>query len=255
MQHRYVPDLGDFSKFAVIDALSGRGALRTALVWYLVDPNEVGDAHNNDGKHTAYLEDDRQGLAGCHPGLYQRFQSIHQTGEKHVGVYARHGVLPNVEYFDEPLSYGGQSLGERAGWRAGWLSRALGVVDRAELAVLDPDNGVAADRLSVRSLQAVKYTTLDECAAFYGGGRRTLVVYQHAHRRGAVAEQAGRALTRLTDRLGAARDSAFALRFHRGTSRCYLVVPGEGQADAIRLRAAAMVASRWGKAGHFSLID
>jgi len=254
MQHRYVPDLGDFSKFAVIDALSGRGEDRTALIWYLVSPHEVGDQHNNDGKHTTYLEDDRQGMARCHPDLYQRFQAIHRTGEKHVGVYDRHRVLPNVRYFSEPLSYDGRPLSQREAWRAGWLNRALQTVADADIVVLDPDNGLMADRLSTRSQSAVKYAALDECKAFYASGQRSLIVYQHAHRQGTAEKQAGHALHRLAQHLGVERERVFALRFHRGTTRFYMVVPAANHHLNMRERAKSLIDSEWGKRGHFSLI-
>ncbi|MFN3166743.1 MAG: hypothetical protein ACE37H_06730 [Phycisphaeraceae bacterium] len=255
MQHRYVPDLGDFSKFAVIDALSNQGTLRTALIWYLVDPREVGDHHNNDGRHTAYLEGDRARIADCHPELYRRFQVIHATGEKHVGVYDKHGVLPNVCYFAEPISYADVPAKQRAAYRAGWLGRALRAAQDADLVVLDPDNGLMADRVSPNAKQAVKYAALDECAAFYGEGERTLVVYQHAHRQGSAQTQADHGLNRISDRLGVDRGDCFALRFHRGTTRFYLVAPARGRAEPMRAQARAMLDSAWGRRGHFSLID
>jgi len=255
MQHRYVPDLGDFSKFAVIDALSQQGSLHTALIWYLVNPHEVKEAHNNDGKHTLYLEEDRVGYAQCNAALYRRFQAIHMTGEKHVGVYARHNVLPNMSYFSEPLSYDGQPFLSREAWRAGWLDRATSSAENADLVLLDPDNGLGSSRLSIRSGSAVKYAMLDECNAFYANGDRTLVVYQHGHRQGTIPQQADAALQRLTRKLGTPRGDAFALRFHRGTSRCYLVVPARDQAASMRERAKAMIDGAWGERGHFSLID
>lgn len=254
MQNRYVPDLGDFSKFAVIDALSGQGERRTALIWYLVNPHEIDEAHNNDGKHTTYLTDDRQGYALCHPELYRRFQAIHATNEKHVGVYARHNVLPNVSYFPEPLSYNGHPHIEREAWRTGWHQRSMETAGQAELVLLDPDNGLMPERVSPRSKSAIKYATLDECAAFYGGGKRTLVVYQHAHRQGSAEQQADRALQRLVDYLDVSRDCAFALRFHRGTTRFYLVMPSSQQGDRIRIAADKLIASEWGRRGHFSII-
>jgi hypothetical protein len=255
MQHRYVPDLGDFSKFAVIDALSNRGALRTALVWYLVDPREVGDHHNNDGRHTSYLEHDRAKVADCHPELYRRFQAIHASGEKHVGVYEKHGVALNVCYFDEPISFASVPARQRPTYRAGWLCRALHTAQDADLVVLDPDNGLMADRVSPSTKQAVKYATLDECAAFYAHGRRTLVVYQHAHRQGSATQQADRALSRLSNRLGVDRAGCFALRFHRGTTRFYLVAPANGRAETMRANAQRMLDSDWGQRGHFSLME
>jgi len=255
MQHRYVPDLGDFSKFAVIDALSGGGADRTALIWYLVDPHEVGDAHLNDGKHTAYLTHNRRELADCHPELYRRFRAVYEVGQKHVGVYERLGVSPNTVYFAEPLSYDGVDLPQRAAYRQGWLGRALAACAGAGLVVLDPDNGLAPPGRSISGKQGIKYATLGECRALYAGGERTLVVYQHGHRNGTIAQQADIALCRLTDGVEASRANAFALRFHRGTTRCYLVVPGRQQHQVMRGRAEQLIASAWGKRGHFSLIE
>lgn len=254
MQHRYVPDLGDFSKFATIDALSG-GVDRTTLIWYLVNPHELDEAHNNDGKHTTYLRNDRGRYASCHPELYRRFQAIDRTGEKHVGVYARHAVMPNLAYFPEPLSYDGQSLTQRESWRTGWLRRATRVAEGSDLVVLDPDNGLMSDRLSIRSKSAIKYASLDECAAFYGRGRRSLVVYQHAHRLGSAQSQAECALDRLRIKLDVPRDNVFALRFHRGTTRFYLVVPAADRSRQLADRARAMVEGPWGQLGHFSMID
>lgn len=255
MQNRYVPDLGDFSKFAVIDALAGNGKDRAALVWYLVDPYEVGDQHKNDGKHTGYLENDRQGLSLCHPELYARLQAIHATGEKHVGVYAKHNVLANIDYFSERLSYEGKSLAERPRSRGAWLSRALEAAVGSCLVVLDPDNGLMPDRLTARSRSAVKYATLDECKAFYASGRRTLVVYQHAHRQGRVQAQAEHAMCRLTQHLSVPRERVFALRFHRGTTRFYLVVPKLGGEGLLRERASSITQGLWGQGGHFSLVE
>lgn len=255
MQHRYVPDLGDFSKFAVIDSLSAQGTDRTALIWYLVNPHEIDEAHNNDGKHTTYLDDDRLDYADCHPELYKRFQAIHATGEKHVGVYSRHNVLPNMGYFPEPLTYDGQALTQREAWRSSWLERAMQTAADADLVVLDPDNGLMSDRLSIRSKSAIKYASLDECAAFYAGGKRSLVVYKHAHRQVAAQEQASRALHRLSEHLGVDRANTFALRFHRGTTRFYLVVSAQHQQRIMRERANSIINSDWGKRGHFSLID
>lgn len=255
MQHRYVPDLGDFSKFVVIDALSGNAADRTALIWYLVNPDELRESHNNDGKHTTYLDQDRQGIGQCHPALYERFQTIHRAGVKHVGAYARHEVLSAIDYFAEPLSYEGLKVTERERWRVGWLERAEQACSASNLVVLDPDNGLMSDRVSLRSQAAIKYAALHECEAFYASGRRSLIVYQHGHRTGTIAEQAGFALDRLTSRLDVPRDACFALRFHRGTSRCYLVVPARGELDTLRSRAQALVAGPWGQRGHFSLLS
>src|SRR6266851_6371289 len=54
MQNRYVGDVGDFAKYALLRRLVGRPteeALRLGVVWCLF-PDE---SHNNDGRHVSYL--------------------------------------------------------------------------------------------------------------------------------------------------------------------------------------------------------
>ena len=53
MQDRYAGDVGDFGKFGLLRTLCELNApqLKLGIVWYLV-PEE---SHNEDGKHTKYL--------------------------------------------------------------------------------------------------------------------------------------------------------------------------------------------------------
>ncbi|MCG8509577.1 MAG: hypothetical protein MI741_10160, partial [Rhodospirillales bacterium] len=71
---------------------------------------------------------------------------------------------------------------------------------------------------------------------------------------GCMDEQINSALDLLSDTLNAPRTESFALRFHRGTSRAYLIVPGHGMATTIRQRADHMIAGPWGQMKHFTLI-
>ena len=50
MQNRYVGDIGDYLKYALLRALSKD--LKLGIAWFLT----LDEIHNNDGKHTAYLE-------------------------------------------------------------------------------------------------------------------------------------------------------------------------------------------------------
>jgi hypothetical protein len=260
MQDRYVPDLGDYSKFGVIRALARPGAadgLRVGLVWYRVDLGE----QNADGRHVGYLDLDgaaRERYRAPDPDVYDRMRAIRRAGLRSVTAYRLRevaGPAGRVRHAEDLLDLDGlPTPAARAAARAAWLDRALAVVDDAELVVLDPDNGLEVASVSPTSRRGVKFATLAECAAFSARGRRSLVVYQHAHRGGPVARQADAALERLAARLEVQRARCFALRFHRGTSRLYLVVPGSGNAAVLRRRAEAMVTGPWGRLGHFSLV-
>lgn len=260
MQNRYVPDLGDLGKFGLIRALARPGApggLRVGLAWYLVD---LGEA-NNDGRHVTYLDAGdprRAALRDCDPVLFDAVAAIRNAGEQHVAAYrlrAVAGAARSCTYFEEPLGFEGTTRrAERERVRGLWLERAAAAVDGCDLVLLDPDNGLEVASVHPSSPRGVKYATLGECARFFDPRRRSLVVYQHASRRGSVVQQAEGALARLAGALGTPRDRCFALRFHRGTSRLYLVVPAAAHRDLLRARARAMVRGPWGRNGHFTLL-
>ncbi|MEM6552461.1 MAG: hypothetical protein AAF750_10105 [Planctomycetota bacterium] len=256
MQDRYVPDLGDFSKFIVIDALAGgcvaggvplRVGLRVGLVWYRV---ELGEA-NNDGNHTAYLEAEgaeRERYRACWPAGYDRLRRLwgdvrRGRVKRGVAVYRRRRVLGEREpvvYVEDRLDLSMQrGAAERRAAREAWLAQAVKQVEGCGLVVLDPDNGLSVKSVSPWSVRGVKYATPAECGVF-AGDARSLVVYQHATRRGTLAEQADRGLTRLAEATGRQRGSCFALAFRHGPCRLYLVVPADGHAEALRERAERM---------------
>jgi len=265
MQNRYIPDLGDYSKFGVIDALAcpaRESALRTGVVWYLADPETHGDGsfRNNDGKHRGYLQLEgakRDRFRNCAPRVYDSLRAINTLEARHVGVYRQRetaGPRDAVCFFEEPLTFANvEGRAARSAFRAAWLGRALRTVQRCELVLLDPDNGLLNRSADPHSRTGPKYATLEECAAFYNGGDRSLVVYQHIHRRGSAAQQMAAALGILREALKA-RTRPFALRFRRGTARAYLVVPGGAHDELLHARAQEMTAGPWGLNGHFEYV-
>lgn len=265
MQDRYLPDLGDFSKFIVIDALAGGGVegvpLRVGLVWYRV---ELGEA-NNDGSHTGYLEaagQERERYRACWPAGYDRLGRLWREVKagrvrRAVSLYRRRrvlGVCEPVVYVEERLDLSGVgTVGERRAVREAWVASAAERVAGCGLVVLDPDNGLSVKSVSPWSVRGVKYATPAECGAFAGEGR-SLVVYQHATRRGTLAEQADAGLARLAAATDRPRRSCFALVFRHGPCRLYLVVPASGHASALRDRAERMTSAGDPRAAFFGLM-
>ncbi|MEM1212622.1 MAG: hypothetical protein AAGI68_10035 [Planctomycetota bacterium] len=259
MQDRYLPDLGDYSKFIVIDALARGNAedgvavgprLRVGLVWYRVD---LGEA-NQDGSHTGYLEavgTERERYRACWPDGYDRLRRLWgdlQRGRvrREVSVYRRRrmlGACEPVVYVEQRLDLSGPgTTAQRRAAREAWAGSSAERVAGCGLVVLDPDNGLSVKSVSPWSVRGVKYATPEECGAFTGGGCRSLMVYQHATRRGTLAEQADVALCRLAEAVGRPRRSCFALVFRHGPCRLYLVVPAAEHADVLRDRAQRMTA-------------
>jgi hypothetical protein len=74
VQDRYTSDVGDFGKYGLLRALCGMHddpSLRLGVVWYLVP-----ESHNDDGKHTRYLQVDKGGLGYCDRELYDGLRRL-----------------------------------------------------------------------------------------------------------------------------------------------------------------------------------
>lgn len=268
MQHRYVPDLGDYSKFALLDALAEPEAsgsvdpLRVGLVWYLANPDTLGERDNGDGRHTDYLTLTGQARDrfrdGC-PKVYDKLVRIHQQlpGAKlgEVGLYAQHGLLPNspagppVWFEDEVTPPSGT---DPVAHRQDWAQRSAQAVEACALVMLDPDNGLANPSVKPSQPRFGKYAALEECRRFFDWGQRSLVVYQHATRRGTITAQARQAVDRLAGALGLEPGGVMALRFHRGSSRLYLIAPAQPHRDRLTSGIEALLQGPMGRFGHFS---
>jgi hypothetical protein len=270
MQHRYVPDVGDFGKLGLIAALATRDvggeALNVGLVWYLTEPelDRAGNLANRDGRHVGYLRLARpraRRYRECNPALYDHLAEILAAGVRDVSVYAARGVWSSVEvrYFDEILSFqtlpgrGPAVSRARRELRAEWYRRALAAVGSCRLVLLDPDNGLIPATVGSHTCRGPKHVTIEECAGFFEGGRRSVVIYQHLDRSSRADEQISRHLRTLAAGLNIDVRSLFALRFHRGTARAYLVAPSPQDRDLLVRRAATLVDGPWGRHGHFSV--
>ena len=268
MQHRYVPDLGDFSKLAVIRQLARPGlseGLKTGVVWYLNQPesDKEGNLLNNDGRHRGYLllpEGERRKYRDCEPLLFDQLKSIHISGKQDVREYRRLQILGGRRkcvYFEDFVSAEKSAStritsAQRIKHRESWFRRAKQKVSDCEVIFLDPDNGLLPSSISIEKSEAAKYATIDECVALYEAGRRSLIIYQHVHRRGSAEKQSSAHMAALVSALGPI-GACFALRFHRGSARFYIVVATPQHAEALSRRAQEMIAGLWGEHRHFTL--
>ena len=251
MQDQYVGDIGDFGKYGLLRHLTGMREdpkpihpLRLGVVWYLFP-----DGGNNDGKFTDYLCNPKprdSKLRDCDTELYDKLHKIViQEEDRRVVRVQGKGILPeNTAYYERLLSYEpGESLSSKELRREAWLEGALESTAKANVVFVDPDNGIAiADKgeanqatgitkVDPSSKRGPKYVFMDDLERFYKRGQ-SLVIYHHMGRQGTATEQ----INRLAERLKECLKLPYlpqALRYRRGTTRFYFIVPHERHRDEL----------------------
>jgi len=260
MQNCYVGDVGDFGKYGLLRALclrssDGNRSLSLGVVWYLV-PDE---GHNADGKHTSYLKPTAVNVTqykGCDPALYAGLAEIVRREARHVASIRESGILPaETVLFEEPLTFDGMPRIGRAArearlkHRSGWLQRALEATEACDVVFVDPDNGLEV-KTQRDTRRGPKHVFFDELVPYLRRGQ-SLVVYHHMARNCSALEQIRERLAQITDRLRGC-GAPFALRYHRGTSRAFFVVPTDAHRAILLERAGRFLSGPWSR--HFCLV-
>ena len=244
MQDRYVGDVGDFAKYALLRALAKEGTsrLRLGVNWYMY-PDE---AHNNDGRHVSYLRD--EAFAALDPRLHAALRGIVEAGRRSVDAVRTSGVLPRgTLHYGEPVPVRRAGTVLDVGARYGWAARGLEALSAADLVFLDPDNGIEVTSVGPRSAKAGKYVLWEEVGAHWAAGQ-SLLVYHHLNRTMSVAAQVEGLSAAFGARLG--KDAYVSpMVFRRGSCRAFCVVGQPAHADALRSRERAFLAAGWAR--HF----
>lgn len=243
MQDRYVGDVGDFAKYALLRSLVGNSELRLGIVWCL-----FGDeSHNGDGRHIGYLEQPE--FLGLDSILHDRLSRIVKSGRRSVARVVNSNIFPEgaISFRRRIGPFLGQSITriDREKRRSIWLSRALATTQPCDLVFFDPDNGFETSSVPKHSPKAGKYIFMDELSPFWQRGQ-SLVVYHHLNRTASVKEQ-----TRiLRDRIGAHfREPAFIrpMLFRRGSCRHFWILSQPRHALELDSRINKMLTSGWGE--------
>lgn len=218
MQHRYVGDVGDFGKYALLNALASSG-LRIGIIWYL---NEFEEG-NSDGKFISFDQ-----LKTLDSQLFEKLSLI-RTVKRHLGAIHSGGVVPaNTVFFDRALPrpdapcYSPDQREFEQQRRANWFKDAFHAMSPAQFVFLDPDNGIAPSKSGMHSKRACKYAFESEVRKLVASGR-SVIVYQHQNRNGTLKEQVERSMLRFAD---LAR-GAFAITFHAYAVRAYIILPAD----------------------------
>lgn len=179
MQNRYVADIGDFGKYALLRHIARTG-LVLGINWYLV-PNE---SHNKDGKHISYLETCK--YKGYDDELLQVLTGVISRDIRNVLSIENGGLFPsNTCFYHAELSYCNQNMKTatvRTEHRAAWHHAALEKLKYCDIVFLDPDNGLQVDSVSITSQKGNKYIGYDELVDYYNLGK-SIVFYNHRERK------------------------------------------------------------------------
>ncbi|MBS1827128.1 MAG: hypothetical protein JST93_17555 [Acidobacteria bacterium] len=233
VQDRYVGDIGDFGKYALLNALAGDD-LRLGVHWCLNRAEEK----NSDGRFVEYRH-----LRGCSPELFDRLQAIVREDARAVSSVEQRSVLPGGSiYFGEPapVRRGKNYAAERAAWNQAALER----LSSAEIVFFDPDNGICGN--DDGRVAGPKHVHPGELKSYAERGQ-SLVVYQH-QRRVKLEVMVAETLRELE--MGCA--GGWALVFRRVSVRVYYVVPSREHRATLWTRVKEFGMGPWGK--HFRLM-
>ncbi len=174
MQDRYVGDVGDFVKLAILRAL--QPGHRLGVAWWLY-PDE---RHNTDGRHISYLQRPSEWRA-LDPDLFDGLARIVASGDRRVSALQNAGFLTNTVFHDETIPTEGTPAKRRAA-RHAWLTRVQIAMTDRDLVFLDPDNGLEPAGFSLGALSGGKCISLAQLSAL-AAPSKTLIVYHHQTRR------------------------------------------------------------------------
>lgn len=240
MKNQYVGDIGDFGKYALLNALSP--GLKLGVIWYLTPNNK----NKTDGNFIRYLNLDSEKYGpdecernaevyqDCDPELYCKLRKIVADNKRSVEEIQQQSVLPaNTTYYNCVLTKDD---------RKQWFDGAVEKVRDSQLVFLDPDNG-----LSTTNPTSPGHVQLDEVRTLFDRGQ-SLVVYHHLGRHKKGHEQATDWRERIEDALQRRVDGKIVvLWYHRGTPRFYFIIPQPEYDKLLRTGVESLLRSDWGK--------
>ena len=203
MQNRYVGDIGDYVKYALLREITGRK--RLGVSWYLhPDGGPAGD-----GRYTTYLDrsDDWRDLDDQ---LFTKLKELVNDRSRTVQSVQESKILgANTVFSDQCLDVADIPSKERSSWRSKWFECVQAELRDCDLVFADPDNGLYSDK-SFKPSQKVneKRIPLKEAQDLSKG--RAAVIYHHNTRR------KGWHLAEIQDWMSKLPECEFAFRFKLG---------------------------------------
>lgn len=241
MRDSYVGDVGDFGKYALLNALAGDD-LRLGVLWCC---NSEPDA-SQDGRFTQHPE-----LRSCDPNLYDSLAQILKAKQRSLAHVESNNLLPSNTLFystavPAPKSrcFSAAARETQTRLRIEWFNNGLQKLSEADLVFLDPDNGIAG-RAKKHWRSSVKYVFEDEIAPWLRRSK-SVVVYQHQQRKSLAEQVSGQR------KLLSAGEACHVVSFHRRAVRIYYIISADDHKSRIIARLTNFLAGAWGQ--HFNAI-
>ena len=202
MQDKYSGDVGDFGNLVLLRQVASmkHHILRLGINWYRVT---LPEASNSDGRHIAYLDPRNPAALSFRardPRTWDGLKTIVQNNKRSIRALEESRLLPpDTIYFPEPVPFGAPSPKRRMAGRNRWFLDSLGKLAPADVAFLDPDNGIQPASVKLTQTRVVKYALENEIRA-YTHNHDLVIVYHHRDR--TPLHRYKRRFARLRDRLG-----------------------------------------------------
>ena len=207
MKNQYVGDIGDYGKYSLLSAFIDAG-INVGVNWYLT--KEDG---SSDGGFTDYLK--KEDMRKYSPLIFDALSLIAYKNNKCIADIENSGILPGALFYSELFSPEGKKE-ERLQKREKWFKRSKGILSKAELVFMDPDNGLLVSS-DVGKRGTEKYILSNEIEDYFNDGH-DVVYYCHKGRRTLDKWQSYKDM--MGEIIGDAR--TIVLTYHKGTQRSYV---------------------------------
>ena len=190
MQDRYVGDVGDFAKYALLrrlSGISGETRIDLGIVWCLY-PDE---SHNSDGRHISDCIDPT--TRNSTPSYWQHCGLWEDSDRRSIAAVTSAKILPRGTVFCDAVACLPKSTSsrreDRLRYRSDWLNACFRLTRASDLVFFDPDNGIEVKSVPKHKANSGKYIYWDELEPFWSRGQ-ALLVYHHLNRTASMVHQA-----------------------------------------------------------------
>lgn len=196
MQNKYVGDIGDYCKLGLLRWLSGvhlhspQDKLTLGVCWYAV-PDNFDPQGNRDGRHIEYLglshtqngqiveHIDSAQLSQLDCYLWESLRKAVLSGRREIPV------LESIIRSGSPCVFHSTPLPTALDWRRRletrniWFKDVMDSVGNRDFLFIDPDNGLASEKMRPSSKVVIKHVLLDELKSLSELTRAGIVIYHH----------------------------------------------------------------------------
>ena len=243
MQNRYVGDIGDYFKYAILRHIGKRRKLGVA--WYLF-PDENG---NNDGRYIEYLHQ-KEKYRWFDKELFDNMKNIVFYGDRNIKSIEDGGILGDCIFHNKEINFICKGLGMecenpetpipphrwkcRDDWRKKWFSSVLETLKDCDIVFADPDNGIARQDKFKGSRKRFGKSISEEEVDRISSGRCSIIYHHNTRFKGGHIKEVEYWMDRIKGR-------NMALRFKRLSPRTFFIINPDKEIEKLVFE----FANRW----------